>query len=177
MKSKSSARAARPEDADATAGDAPFLLESFLPYRLSVTTNRISRLFARRYSEAYGLSIPEWRVLAVIGRAGTLSPGRVAQWAAMDKVKVSRAAAALVARGLLRQSADPADGRGRQLSLTRKGQTVHRGVIPLARAMEAQLATALTRTEWTALGTALNKLNAHVLAIEGPDAETDGAVD
>ena len=76
-------------------GDA-FRLEDFLPYKLSVAANRVSRLFARRYFEAYGLSIPEWRVLAMVGRFGTLSPSAVGEWTAMDKVKVSRAAASLV---------------------------------------------------------------------------------
>ncbi|MDE2514389.1 MAG: MarR family transcriptional regulator [Rhodospirillales bacterium] len=162
MKQKSSA--AKPDLAEAEAE--LFLLEAFLPYRLSVATNRISRLFARRYCDAYGLSIPEWRVMAVIGRAGTLSPGRVAEWAAMDKVKVSRAAASLVARGLLRQNADPEDGRGRKLSLTRKGRGIHRGVIPLARTLEAQLAAGLSPGEWQALGPILDKLLAHVQAME-----------
>src|SRR4249920_2674610 len=84
-----------------------FRLEEFLPYRLSVAANRVSRLFARRYSEAFGLTIPEWRVLATIGRFGSLSPSAVGEWTAMDKVKVSRAAASLVARGLANQSPDP----------------------------------------------------------------------
>ena len=55
--------------ADAAANG--FRLEDFLPYQLSVAANRVSRLFARRYSEAFGLSIPEWRVIAVVGRFGT----------------------------------------------------------------------------------------------------------
>src|ERR1019366_6496002 len=90
-----------------------FRLEDFLPYRLSVAANRVSRLFSRRYSDAFGLTIPEWRVLATIARFGTLSPSAVGEWTAMDKVKVSRAAASLVARGLARQSANPNDGRAR----------------------------------------------------------------
>jgi DNA-binding MarR family transcriptional regulator len=153
----------------------PFRLEEFLPYRLSVASNRVSRLFSRRYSEAFGLTIPEWRVLAVIGRFGTLSPSAVGEWTAMDKVKVSRAAASLVSRGLLRQSQDPSDGRGRLLRLTRKGVGVHAGVIPLARDIENTLAAGLTRAEWTALNRALVKINEHVQSIEGPDAH--GAVD
>src|SRR6516164_8603430 len=109
-----------------------FRLEDFLPYRLSVAANRVSRLFARRYSDAYGLSIPEWRVLAIVGRYDTLSPSLVGEWTAMDKVKVSRAAASLVARGLLRQAPDPEDGRGRLLRLTRRGAGVYEGMVPLA---------------------------------------------
>ena len=76
---------------------------------------------------------PEWRVLAVVGRFGTVSPSTVSEWATMDKVKVSRAAATLVARGLLKQSQDPTDGRARLLRLTRKGTNVHQEIIPLAR--------------------------------------------
>ncbi len=153
----------------AAAAPGDFRLEDFLPYQLSVTANRVSRLFARRYSGAYGLTIPEWRVLATIARFGTVSPTAVSEWTAMDKVKVSRAAAGLVARGLIRQSPDPKDGRGRLLRMTRKGATVHRGVVPLARALEVMLAEGLERTQWVALSEALARLNAHVQGIEGPD--------
>jgi len=157
MKAKSRSRAQMPE----VAGGA-FKLEDFLPYRLSVAANRVSRLLARRYSDAYGLSIAEWRVLAMVGRFGTLSPSAVGEWTAMDKVKVSRAAASLVARGLLRQAQDPHDGRGRLLRLTRKGVAVHQGVVPLACELEEQLAEGMSRTEWSALLKALDKLSTHI---------------
>jgi DNA-binding MarR family transcriptional regulator len=148
---------------------ATFRLEDFLPYRLSVAANRVSRLFARRYSEAYGLSIPEWRVLAVVGRFGTLSPSAVGEWTGMDKVKVSRAAASLVAGGLLRQTQDPRDGRGRLLRLTRKGAAVHHGMVPLAHELEEQLAEGMSRTEWNSLLKALDKLSAHAQGFDGAD--------
>lgn len=148
-----------------------FKLEEFLPYRLSVAANRVSRLFANHYSDMFELSIPEWRVLATVGRFGTISPTAVGEWAAMDKVKVSRAAGSLVARGLLRQSPDPKDGRGRLLRMTRKGASVHNGVVPLARELEAILAQGLGRTEWRALNRALVRLNGHVETIIGTDVE------
>lgn len=148
-----------------------FRLEDFLPYRLSVAANRVSRLFARRYAEAYGLTIPEWRVLAIVGRFGTLSPSAVGEWTAMDKVKVSRAAASLVERGLLRQLPDPHDGRGRLLRLTRKGTTVHQGMVPLAHELEEQLAEGMSRTEWNGLLKALDKLSAHAQGCEGNEQE------
>jgi len=156
---------------DVTATETPdvFRLEEFLPYRLSVASNRVSRLFARRYSESFGLTIPEWRVLAVIGRFGTLSPSAVCEWTAMDKVKVSRAAASLVSRGMLRQNQDPSDGRGRLLRLTRKGTTVHGGVVPLARELEATLAAGLTKSEWAALNKALVAVTEHVQTMDGED--------
>lgn len=166
MKAKAK-EAALPQEAADT-----FRLEDFLPYRLAVASSRVSRLFMRGYSDKFGLTIPEWRVLAVVGRFATLSPSAVGQWTAMDKVKVSRAAASLVARGLLRQSQDPSDGRGRLLRLTRKGTSLHAQLVPLARGLEASLAEALSRTEWAALNKALAKLNAHCEAM-GEDEAAD----
>jgi len=55
-----------------------FRLEDFLPYRLSVAANRVSRRFAGRYGAAFGLSIPEWRVMAVLGRFGRLPAREIA---------------------------------------------------------------------------------------------------
>jgi DNA-binding MarR family transcriptional regulator len=152
------------------ADGAAFRLEDFLPYRLSVAASRVSRLFARRYSEAYGLGIPEWRVLAIVGRFGTVSPSAVGEWTAMDKVKVSRAAASLVERGLIRQTADPEDGRGRLLRLTRKGGTVYEGMVPLSCELEEKLAAGMTRSEWGVLLKALDKLSTHAKHCQGaPD--------
>ena len=48
-------------------GPSSFNLETFLPYRLSVTTNRVSRAFAAQYEQEFGISIPEWRAIAVLG--------------------------------------------------------------------------------------------------------------
>jgi len=150
-----------------------FHLEDFLPYRLSVSANRVSRLFARRFDEAFGLSIPEWRLLAVLGRVGSASPSAVGEMTAMDKVKVSRAAASLVARGLVKQTQDPTDGRARVLRLTRKGVGVHQNLVPLARELETQVAAGLSRTEWATLHKTLNRVIQHVEALNGGDDAED----
>ena len=53
-------------------------LEHFLPYRLSVLSNRISQTIAETYVERFGIAIPEWRVIAVLGRHPGLSANGVA---------------------------------------------------------------------------------------------------
>jgi len=50
------------------------LLENFLPYRLSVLTNLVSSAIAGAYRERFGLSIPEWRVVAVLANSPTSPP-------------------------------------------------------------------------------------------------------
>jgi DNA-binding MarR family transcriptional regulator len=161
MRRESTANATMP----ATAANG-FRLEDFLPYQLAVTASRVSRLFARRYADDFGLSLPEWRVIAVVGQADGASPSAVSEMTAMDKVKVSRAVATLVARGLIKQTQDPEDGRARVLRLTRKGTTLHQGVIPVARKLEVQLSESLSRTELAALRKTLERLSEHVQAIE-----------
>ena len=150
-----------------------FRLEEFLPYQLAVAANRVSRMFARRYADEFGLSIPEWRVMAVVGRFESASPSMVSERAAMDKVKVSRAVGTLVARGLLKQTQDPEDGRARVLRLTRKGLSTYQNLIPAARELEEELSTGLNRTEWAQLRKSLERLVAHVEKLEGPEAELD----
>ncbi len=107
----------------------------------------------------------EWRLLAAVGRAGILSPTLAGERTSMDKVKISRAAASLVARGVLRQSPDPKDGRGRLLRLTRKGTAAYSGMAATARRIDATLATSLTKAELNTLHRALGKLNDHVQAV------------
>jgi DNA-binding MarR family transcriptional regulator len=149
-----------------------FALEEFLPYRLSVVSNRASRLFARRYSEAFGISIAEWRVLAVVGRFGGLSASAVVERTAMDKVKVSRAVRGLLARGLLVREGDAADRRVQRLAMTPAGQGIHGRILPLARGLEADLLTGLAAADRAALHRLLDALDARLAEMgAGPDTE------
>jgi DNA-binding MarR family transcriptional regulator len=91
----------------------------------------------------------------------------------MDKVKISRAAASLVANGLLRQTQDPNDGRGRQLRLTRKGSALYADILPTAREIEDALMTGLGKTEWRTLHKALGKLSEHAQSLLDADEDAD----
>jgi DNA-binding MarR family transcriptional regulator len=150
-----------------------FRLEEFLPYRLAVASEMISRLIFRHHFARLGLGMPEWRLIAAIGQHGVLSPTTAGERTAMDKVKVSRAAATLVARGVLRQSPDPNDGRGRLLRLTRKGTTIYANFAPIAADVEASLAQSITRTEWNTLQKALGKLIDHGSSVLGNSADEE----
>ena len=160
----------KPKAESETVESNEFQLDEFLPYRLSVTANQISRMFARRYADDFGLTIAEWRVLAVLGQFGTLSPTTIGELAAMDKVKVSRATAGLVAKGLVRQRPDPEDGRGRRLQLSAKGAKIRSEIVPLARDLETTLASSMSRVEWQALRKALTKLNEHARGMDWAEA-------
>ena len=136
------------------------VLERFLPYRLSVLMLRISNAIARSYERRFNLSVPEWRVMAVLGRFGPLSANGVAEKTQMDKVRVSRAVARLVRAGRVRQRVDRLDRRRSVLALTPAGEAIHREIVPHARRVEARLLAGLTPAERAALDHLIGKLEA-----------------
>jgi DNA-binding MarR family transcriptional regulator len=133
-------------------------LERFVPYRLSVLTNTVSRALARVYQERFGLSIPQWRVMAVLGRFPSLSANEVADKTAMDKVTVSRAVAGMLADGVLEREPDSADRRRASLRLSRRGKAIYDELVPVARAYERRLLAALSADEQQALDRLMAKL-------------------
>src|ERR1700752_2826967 len=99
-------------------------LEHFVPYRLSVLTNIVSMSIADAYEREFGLTIPQWRVIAVLARYPDLSAIEVAERTAMDKVAVSRAVQGLLAARRLVRSYDAGDRRRSRLRLSSAGGSV-----------------------------------------------------
>ena len=86
--------------------DISLRLDAFIPYRLSVTSNLVSETIASAYQALFGLSIPEWRLIAVIAEDEGATQQQVGRRTRMDKVTVSRATIALAeAPCMLRNSA------------------------------------------------------------------------
>lgn len=133
-------------------------LDRFLPYRLSVLSNRVSDAIAAHYSERFGLTIAEWRVMAVLGGSSGLSAREVAERTAMDKVQVSRAVASLVDARRVTKQDDANDGRITRLSLSAKGKAIYDEIVPLALHLEAVLLAALTKDERKTLSELMDKL-------------------
>lgn len=118
-----------------------FDLASFLPYRLNVAADRVSRAFARRYRDEFGLSIAEWRVLAHLHAAcgDAVSVRDIEARVALEKSQVSRAAQRLAAAGHITKAAQDADRRLLALALTPQGRALMARLIPVALAFQAEL--------------------------------------
>src|ERR1700744_4355160 len=119
--------------------DRALRLDSSLPYRLSVAANAVSRLIARAYEDQFGLTIPQWRLMAVLGDEGALTQQSLCGRTLMDKVTVMRAAQGLTRRRLVRRQPNAQDGRSHRLALSASGAALYSEVIPLARDYESQL--------------------------------------
>lgn len=141
-------------------------LDNFLPYRISVTAEIVSRLFANRYEERFGVTIPEWRVLAVVAESGPITTQSVIERTRMDRVRVSRAAISLTERQFLERTLDPKDQRAFILKLSPQGQDVYSKIVPLAFEMQDALTGFLSSDERTQLYSILEKLSACAQRIE-----------
>ena len=118
---------------------AALVLDDFIPYRLSVVSNLVSDGIAKTYESLFGLNIPEWRLVAVIAEGRGITQQAIGQRTRMDKVTVSRAAIALVDRGLLTRTANPDDRRSHLLKLSAAGEELYASVAPKALDLEARL--------------------------------------
>jgi len=114
-------------------------LQDYLPYRLSVAANAVSRLVALAYERQFGLKNPQWRLLAVLADEGPLTQQSLCGRTLMDKVTVMRAAHGLLRRRLLKRLPNGEDGRSHRLVLTAVGRRLYERIVPLALAYEAQL--------------------------------------
>ncbi|HEX9857400.1 MAG TPA: MarR family winged helix-turn-helix transcriptional regulator [Paracoccaceae bacterium] len=113
-----------------------FDLSAFLPYQLAVASSRVSRDFADLYRGEFGLSIPEWRVLAHLAQSGAVSVREIHARVDMDKSKVSRAAARLEASGLIEKREHATDRRLLDMSLTAAGRELVARILPIALAYQ-----------------------------------------
>jgi DNA-binding MarR family transcriptional regulator len=142
-------------------------LERFLPYRLSVLSNVVSSAIAAAYRRRFDLSIPEWRVIAVLARHPGLSAAEVAELTRMDAVAVSRAVTRLLRAGRLRRSVARNDRRRSVLSVSRAGAAVYREVAPLALRFERDLLEGMDHSERAALDLALDTLTKRAETLAG----------
>lgn len=148
--------------------DARLKLENFLPYRLSVLSNRVSASIAEAYSRRFGLGIPEWRVIAVLALHPGASAAEVAERTAMDKVAVSRAVRRLQQTGRIQRETAAGDRRRSVLELTAEGEQIYRSIMPALQRYEAELLGALNPGERRKLDALLRRLEQRAVELAPP---------
>jgi DNA-binding MarR family transcriptional regulator len=141
-------------------------LDRFLPYLVNVLASRLSRELAGVYEARFGISIPEWRVIAHLSQNRNVSVREIHQRVDMDKAKVSRAAARLEAIGVIEKKVNGEDRRLVELRLTKKGRKMFEEIEPLALAYEREVLSALSQSERATFRAVVGKL------LSSPRAQT-----
>jgi DNA-binding MarR family transcriptional regulator len=133
-------------------------LDRFLPYRLDILAEAVSRALSQVYKQRYGLGVPEWRVLAHLGQYAPITAKAIGAHSRMHKTKVSRAVAALEELGFLHRSGNDEDRREELLSLTAKGKAAYDDLAPKAADFARHLLDDLSAGERRALEQAIDRL-------------------
>ncbi len=141
-------------------------LDDFLPYRLSIASNRVSSAIATAYQALFGLKIPEWRLIAVIAEGEGMTQQALGSATRMDKVTVSRAAIALYDRGLVQRRPNPDDQRSHLLSLTAAGKSLYDSVAPKALELEKQIFAGFSAQEIITFRAMLDRLEASAETVD-----------
>ena len=147
-------------------------LADFLPYLMSITSNAVSGRIAEEYRTRYGLRIPEWRVMAILGDNGALTQRDLTALTLMDKVAVNRACKELEERGLAVREPNRSDGRSHLLELTEEGRKMHDQVMPMVVEMQRRLFANFSEEEVEQFKATLAKIREEVRFLNAEGIET-----
>lgn len=142
-----SARQRTAETAVATRPNRAPAIKDLLSYRLHQVANLLSRGAAMRYKREFGVSLWEWRTIALLGAYAPLSLNELANAAGLDKSQISRVVSGLIDRGFILREVDARDGRGVLLTLTRPGQQLCSGLMRAACERNDRLAGRLSKED------------------------------
>lgn len=137
------------------------IVHEFLTVKLSALISSMKRKVTASYARPAGLSVPEWRLLALIAEDGTISFGALVVQSTTDKAQVSRTIKDLEQRGLIAILPEtPNDRKRLACSITPAGQALHDTIIGTARRMQAEVICQLDPTERDQFYHALTRLQA-----------------
>ncbi len=122
-------------------------LERYLPYRLSILSNKVSGIIAETYKHKFGLSITEWRIMAVLGEYPNASADEVSSRTQIEKSILSRAISKLLQRKLIERAFDADDKRRSILSLTKTGLSVYDEMVPISYDYEKRMLKCFNQSE------------------------------
>lgn len=150
-----------------------FDLRNFFPYLVRVYYRAVSDAVSNVYASQYGLSVSEWRTMAVLGPTKALSASEIVEQSSMDKVTVSRAIKGLQAHGFLKRDIDNADKRRAVLKLTQTGIDAFSELVPLVKQIEKDCLQGLSPEERETLISLMHRVrqNAETLAQDSADKQ------
>tara|TARA_B110000467_G_C18142658_1_gene379669 strand:+ start:56 stop:508 length:453 start_codon:yes stop_codon:yes gene_type:complete len=134
-------------------------LDRFLPYRLNRLAHKVGVSLATIYTDAFGISRSQWRVIALLGQHQRLTAKQICTMTHMDKVKVSRAVNGLVKLNYLQTTPDKADKRAVLLTQSVQGKELFQVMVPKVQAWEEDFLKKLSAQEISQLATIIDKLD------------------
>jgi DNA-binding MarR family transcriptional regulator len=120
--------------------------QGYVPYLL----RRIADTLIERFTtglKPYDVTLPMWRILAVLHRRGATRFGVLARQTLMEPPTLSRLVIELLAKGLITRTSSEVDARGVLISPTKRGLNLIEQLTPHAFEIERQTLAGLTEDE------------------------------
>ncbi len=152
-----------------------FKLEDFFTFRLVALARAMDRASKPAFARKFGLSLAEWRILAIIALEGEATLNGLAARVGYDKSQVSRVVATLSAGGSLRRVASLADQRSTLISLSDEGRALYEAALTLGREREKNLLAALSPEQRSALYRCMDILRDHLAEMDQAEETSDAA--
>lgn len=136
-------------------------LARFVPYRLSILSNIVSSTIAVAYRDEFGLSVTEWRIMAVLGEFPGVSGEEVSMKTQIEKSMLSRAIQKLLQRNLIERSIDSKDRRKQVLKLSATGEKIYHQIVPMSLEYETELLKCFNDQEQQQFSQLVDRLYQH----------------
>jgi DNA-binding MarR family transcriptional regulator len=134
-------------------------LNKFLPYRFNRMAHNISNDIATIYTQRFGITKEQWRIIALLGQYGAMTAKQIADLTYMDKVKISRSVSGLADLEHISRQTSAVDKRAVLLDLSATGRELYESITPLMQAWEEELLARLTSLERQQLAIIVDKLD------------------
>jgi DNA-binding MarR family transcriptional regulator len=134
-----------------------FILSEYLPYLVNRVGSRIAAAFSREL-DRFDLTLPMWRVLAVLWHGGPLRQNELAAATSIEPSTMSRLLRQVERKRLVSRVRSAADQREIRVALTASGRNLTARIIPLALRYEAAAVGGLSRRETTLLKALLKRV-------------------
>lgn len=144
-----------------------FKLEDFFTFRLVALARAMDRQSKPAFARNFGLSLAEWRILAIIALEVEVTLNGLANRVGYDKSQVSRVVASLTERGTLRRTASSVDHRSTLISLSAEGQALYQAALSLGRERERRLLAPLSPAQRSELYQCMDLLMNHLGEMDG----------
>lgn len=140
--------------------------DDFLTFRLTRLSNALRTNLTKRYLEEFNLSLPEWRLLALVTRFTPVRFSELTSRSSMDKGQVSRTLRELTKRGFVKtkvvksRASRSTDALAAPVvvAVTAAGRNLYKTVLPVARKRQVEFLMTLSESERVALYAILDKL-------------------
>lgn len=106
-------------------------LAQYVPWLLNRAARSVADAFSRELA-ALGVTLPMWRVMASLRRAGPQRLGELSSLTAIETSTLSRLLGQMQQRGLVRRARSHGDARAIAVSLTRRAAALTERIVPLA---------------------------------------------